>query len=274
MHTLTVDEIQHGHSLVASNNSASDDNPDGPNYLLAIPGTVSGGSFSAARGYNKADPDTVLGAGSVGASGGGQPHENRQPYVAINQIICAESGSPDEPYLGIIKAYAGSTAPSGWAFCDGSLLPVVTNQALFSLLGTIYGGNGMTTFALPDLRARVALGAQTKDDSNLGEFGGLNSVALTPAMLGGHTHSLSISNQLGSIATPVEGAVLAAPWAEIGNPKVATAVLAYIPNAPTLFALNPKTIGAVGSGNIHNNMQPYLGLNYIICITGVVPPRS
>ena len=160
-----------------------------------------------------------------------------------------------DPLLGMIVLFAGNFAPRGWAFCNGQLLSIAQNTALFSILGTTYGGDGRTTFALPDLRGRVPLhaGASTGpglSHRELGERGGSESVALTGAQLPPHQHTLQ-----------------AAPEAN-GDP--AGGILA----AATDEKRGQTVTGVAGGGQPHDNMQPYLGLNYIIALQGIFPSRD
>jgi microcystin-dependent protein len=141
-----------------------------------------------------------LATGNTGSTGGNQSFDNRQPYAPHNYIIALQGIFPsqnlsNESFLGAVEEFAGSFAPRGWALCDGRLLPINQNQALFSLLGTTYGGNGTTTFALPDLRGRIPVGTGTgpgMTSITLGEKGGQENVTLTTANLPAHNHTTSI----------------------------------------------------------------------------------
>lgn len=168
-----------------------------------------------------------------------------------------------DPFVGEIRLFGFNFAPRGWAFCDGSLLAIAQNTALFSLLGTMYGGDGRTTFGLPDLRGRVPLGfgqgpgltARTQ-----GESAGSETVTLTPPQLPPHGHT-----------------VAAASTATTKNP--AGAVPAFTAGgtsygaAPDL-SMSPAMIGGGGTSQPHPNMQPYLALNWCIALTGIFPPRN
>jgi microcystin-dependent protein len=165
-----------------------------------------------------------------------------------------------EPFLGSIVLFAGNFAPRGWAFCDGQLLPIAQNQALFSLLGTTYGGNGQTTFALPDLRGRAPVHeGQGPGLQNyaLGESAGEETVTLSAAQLPPHTHSQPATNGQQTTnrpnnALPARGGVYA--------------------NESDGSALHPTS--SVGSGQPHDNRPPYLTLNYIISLDGIYPSRN
>ena len=165
-----------------------------------------------------------------------------------------------EPFLGEIRLVAFSFAPRGWAFCAGQLLPINQNQALFSLLGTSYGGDGRTTFALPDLRGRVPIGAgqgTAGSTYELGSSGGQETVKLKASQLPAHSHQVRASSG-GSTAKNPSDRVPAA-----GGAYAAT------PNAK----MNAAMIGNSGGGQAHDNRQPYLGLNYIIALQGIFPSR-
>ncbi|MEW5848834.1 MAG: tail fiber protein [Myxococcota bacterium] len=168
-----------------------------------------------------------------------------------------------EGYIGEIRLFAGNFAPQSWAFCMGQILPIAQNTALFSILGTTYGGNGQTTFALPDLRGRTAIGAGQGaglSDYNLGQLGGAESVTLLTSELPAHTHQVSASSQAAAAAEPTN-AFLAAAGSNVYS------------NTPNT-TMNAAMVGVTGSSQPHNNMPPYLALNYIICMFGIYPSRN
>lgn len=169
-----------------------------------------------------------------------------------------------DPYIGEIRIFAGNFAPAGWNFCDGAMLPISQFQALFALIGTTYGGDGQQTFALPDLRGRVPVHqGQGPGLSNrvIGESGGTESVTLTVAQIPAHNHSLRATSALSSGAAGA-GGVLAA-----------TAVNMYGTAAPAT-PMATQAVGAQGGSQPHNNMAPFLGINYIIALFGVFPSQS
>lgn len=174
--------------------------------------------------------------------------------------------SAQDAYLGEIRLVSFSFAPKGWASCNGQLLNISQNSALFSLLGTTYGGDGTTTFALPDMRGRMAIGAgQGSGLSNraLGESGGEETHTLTVNELPSHSHSLSADSTVGTSATP-KGSYMA---------KNAAGIPSYgsNPNAN----MNSGAIGTTGGSQGFNVMQPYLTLHYIIALQGIFPsPNS
>ena len=176
-----------------------------------------------------------------------------------------------DEYLAMIKLFAGNFAPKSWAFCDGRLLAINTNQALFSLLGTTYGGDGITTFALPDLRNRVPVGTAL-GGSGLGQVGGTKNVTLTVQNLPMHNHLQYADSSIADINVPVNGASVAS---EVQPATPPVQFKSFAPSSSTpIVPLNTATIGNTGGNAPHNNMQPYLGLNYIICISGLYPSRQ
>lgn len=172
-----------------------------------------------------------------------------------------------DPFVGEVTLFAGNFAPRGWAFCAGQLLPISQNTALFSLLGTNYGGDGRTTFGLPDLRGRSPLhvgagqgpGLQAH---SLGEMAGEDGVTLTTAQIPAHTHSLQASTAA-SVSSPSSTVNLAASSA--GN---------VYRDATNPVAMSQTVVSSNGGGLPHNNRQPYLSLNFIIALQGIFPPRA
>ncbi len=173
-----------------------------------------------------------------------------------------------EPFLGEIKAFGFNFPPNGWAQCNGQVMPISQNTALFSLLGTMYGGDGVTTFALPDLRGRVGVHAgQGAGLSNYsqGEVAGTESVTLTVGQLPVHSHNLVASTSSGNTADP-SGAFLA---------KEATGVTAIYGNGVAGNAtLAAGSVTGGGGGQPHSNLQPFLVLNFCIALNGIFPSRN
>ena len=169
-----------------------------------------------------------------------------------------------DPFVAEIRIFAGNFAPRGWAFCNGQVMPIAQNTALFSLLGTTYGGNGQNTFALPDLQGRFPMmpgqgpGLSLRD---LGDQGRSATVTLLPSEIPKHGHALQ-ATAAGTPGTP-SGAVIAAAT---GGPLVYGA-----PGDPVPMA--DPTLGAAGSNQPHPNRQPYLALSFIIALQGIYPPR-
>ena len=174
------------------------------------------------------------------------------------------------PFLAEIRIFAGNFAPRGWAQCDGQLLPISQNTALFSLLGTTYGGNGTTTFALPDLQGRAPMHAGQGpglSQRDLGEAAGEQYVTLLQTEIPVHSHTAQALAAKATLNSPA-----GATWAQqqIGRQPLP----AYSTNAGTAPAMSPQAVGVTGGSQPHNNLMPYLGLTFIIALQGVYPARS
>ena len=170
-----------------------------------------------------------------------------------------------EPFVGEIRMFAGTFNPRGWAFCDGQLLAINQNDALFSLLGTIYGGDGRTTFGLPDLRGRIPIHAGQGlglPDYNQGQKSGQERVTLTVAELPAHAHA-SASSTTATEDSP-EGKLL-------GN---TSSTFIYRGGDPGEFAMQAGSIGDAGSSQSHTNLMPFLCVNFIIALFGIYPSRQ
>ncbi len=177
-----------------------------------------------------------------------------------------------DAYIGEIRLFPFDWAPEGWLPCDGRTLPIQSNQALASLLGSQYGGDGRTNFNLPDLRGRVPVSqgvnpkAANPVNYAVGSYGGLESVALTAAQVPPHTHGVNAVN-----AAATTGAVVTASNVLLAQPPAAHAL--YAPSGTTTVALAADSVSQEGAGAAHNNMQPSLVLNFCICTAGLYPPR-
>ncbi len=171
-----------------------------------------------------------------------------------------------EPFVGEIRMFAGSFAPRGWAFCDGQLLAVMQNDALFSLLGTIYGGDGRTTFGLPDMRGRIPVHAGSGpglSTRKLGAKGGAEQVTLATTNLPAHSHQIKASADAGSRNNP-EGKFQGA------SPNVTV----FRPNETPNVAFDAASITNVGGSGDHTNLMPFLCVNFIIALIGTYPSRQ
>lgn len=168
-----------------------------------------------------------------------------------------------EPFLGEIKLLPWNWAPKGWALCQGQLLPINQNTALFSLLGTQFGGNGVTNFALPDLRSRVPI--HRSSAYTMGESGGTEAVTLLLSQLPGHSHALEATSNPGQLAAPF-GNILAEA-APTSDPR-------YASDSSNLVTMNPASIQMTGGSQPHDNVQPYLVLSYCIATQGIFPSRN
>lgn len=164
-----------------------------------------------------------------------------------------------EPFLSEIRIFSFNFPPKGWAFCNGQLLPINQNQALFALLGTTYGGNGQTTFALPNLRGQVPI--HSGNGHTLGETAGESSHTVTQQEMPTHQHLLTASTTDGNTPTPTGNFLGGVP--------------AKIYSDPTnLTALSPSSVSNVGGSQPHNNMMPYLVLNFCIALQGIFPSQN
>jgi microcystin-dependent protein len=161
-----------------------------------------------------------------------------------------------EPFLSEIRIMSFNFAPKGWAMCNGQLLPINQNQALFSLLGTTFGGNGQTNFALPDLRGCVPI--HVGNGNTLGQKAGTTSVTINIQQLPTHTHPLNALDTSGTLGNP-KGNLLA----QVAN--------AYTAVGGNLTTLSPPTVSNVGGNQAHNNMQPFLTLTFCIALQGIFP---
>lgn len=165
-----------------------------------------------------------------------------------------------EPFLSEIRIFSFNFAPKGWALCNGQFLPINQNQALFSLLGTTYGGNGQTTFALPNLQGRTPI--HEGSGHTLGEQGGEQAHTLTVAETPTHTHTLNGSSNAGTL-------IVAA-----GNLPGTSPSQMYQAPDNNLGAMNPASIPNAGGSQAHLNMQPFLTLNFAIALQGIFPSRN
>ena len=170
-----------------------------------------------------------------------------------------------EPFVGEIRMFAGTFAPRGWAYCDGQLLSISQNDALFSLFGTIYGGDGRTTFGLPDLRGRIPVHAGQGpglSDRRLGAKGGAETVALTTNQLASHSHAVKGTNDSANSTDP--GSRL---------PAGSTTINLFVSTAPTVN-FNAAAIPSVGGNGAHTNLMPFLCIHFIVALVGIYPSRT
>jgi microcystin-dependent protein len=163
------------------------------------------------------------------------------------------------PFIGEIRMFAGNFAPAGWAFCNGALMPIDQNDTLFNLIGTTYGGDGQTTFALPNLQSRLPV--HVGPGFALAQTGGAESVTLTTSQIPAHSHVPQCSSNAGSQAGPGNGV-----WAVAGSNL-------YSDVAPTL-AMAATAIGSSGGSQPHDNMNPFLVVNFILSLFGIFPSQT
>lgn len=170
-----------------------------------------------------------------------------------------------QPYVGEVRMFAGNFAPAGWMFCDGSLLPISENETLFQLIGTTYGGDGQSTFALPNLQSRVPIHMGTSPEGityQLAETGGTETVTLSVQQIPSHNHPEIATLNPGTSQNPT-GNILARPTSTRPN------LLAYNSDSPV--SMNAAAVSPTGGSQPHENCQPFLGINHIISLFGIFP---
>ena len=166
-----------------------------------------------------------------------------------------------QPYVGEIRMFAGNFAPAGWMFCEGQLLPISEYETLFNLIGTTYGGDGQSTFALPDLRGRIPL--HFGNGFTLAETGGAEEITLTVSQIPAHSHPMLGSTTLATDPNPNPTNVLA----------TTSQIEIYFSDVPD-SSLNNQSIGSTGGSQPHNNFQPYLCVDFIISLFGIFPSQT
>ena len=167
-----------------------------------------------------------------------------------------------QPYVGEIRIFAGNFAPAGWQFCDGTLLPISENETLFNLIGTTYGGDGQSTFGVPDLRGRLAV--HQGGGFTLAETGGAEQLTLTTQQIPSHGHGLLATANFATAATPQGNAPAAASVVNVD---------AYGTDQPQT-TVGAGSIGATGGSQPHTNFQPYLCVNFILSLFGIFPSQT
>lgn len=176
-------------------------------------------------------------------------------------------------FLGQIKMVGFTFAPRGFAFCSGQILSIAQNTALFSLLGTTYGGNGQTTFALPDLRGRTPVGSASSVGGwqppvvTLGELAGTETVTLIQSNLPPHTHTANASTAAGNNRIPSNRSYAT-------STNTAAPIALYAPATGPLVSMAPQSVSGAGSNQPHQNMQPYTAINFCIALVGIFPSRN
>lgn len=259
-HSLTVAELpNHGHVPQGSQSYANTGRPDAGVWANQV----------ADDGYSTFTPNVTMHPSAIGESGGNQGHENMSPYQVVNFCVAAQTATPDtnNAYIGEIRVFGGNTAPEGWLQCNGQLLAIQGYQTLFSLLGIWYGGNGTTNFAVPNLQASVPLGVGQGPGLTshlIGESGGSATVTLEGGEMASHSHTANADNTNGGVTDPTN-----AVWAVQGR----SIPPAYF-SGPADAAMNPEAIGLTGGDQPHNNLPPYLVLNYCIAYQGVYPSQG
>lgn len=251
---LTAAQVSHRHDLRGTSGAASSASVKG---LLP--------AKAAVNAYQTSPAEMEMSRKAVSEVGGNQPHNNMQPFICLNFIInIGGYDGNDDGIIGEVRIFAFGFAPSDWMSCEGQIISISQETALYSILGVVFGGNGSTNFALPDLRARVPVddGAGIGLTNRvLGARGGESVVTLTPNHLPGHSHVVKAAG-----AAEADSAIPA----NNGFGKAAGLYAA----AENLVEFNSGAVGVTGGNSPHNNMQPSLALNYCICMRGMYPTRG
>jgi microcystin-dependent protein len=268
----------HSHPFNAVNSQATSASPEGNQPARAWQAKAHTDTVVSFYSNHPGNACTALAPNAITANGSGQPHNNLQPYLVLNfciatQGILPSGGAPvRQPFCGELAICAFANPPAGWALCQGQLLSVMENQELYSLIGPIYGGDGVRNFALPDLRGRVPLNV-SGENFTLGQMSGQEVHALSAAEMPSHSHALladATSTSVGSTASPA--AVLGQSLGAVvpGN----TPFTADLYNtAPANARLAGQSLGVTGGGQPHPNMMPSLALNFCINLKGPYPSQ-
>jgi microcystin-dependent protein len=272
--TVTLTESQmpsHGHSFNAVSDQAISAGPAGGQLARAWVAQAKTDNVANFYSANPGNAETALAPNAVLPNGAGRPHNNLQPFLTLNFCIATQGvmpssgAAPGAPLLGEIAICAFGSPPPGWALCDGQLLQIAENQALFSLLGLNYGGDGMRAFGLPDLRGRVPSGFGGSD--SIGEFGGQEAHALTDTEMPSHDHALMADaiSTTGIGNTPSAEAVLGRSSGVVVPPNTPFTAELYSTGAANAV-LGAASIGNSGGSQAHENRMPSLAVSFCINI--------
>ena len=182
-----------------------------------------------------------------------------------------------EPMIGEIRMFAGNFAPKNWALCNGQLLAISSNTALFSILGTYYGGNGTSTFALPNLQGRTPLGVGQGPgltQRDLGELGGVEQSSILITEMPGHTHTVGLTGNSDFSKTAATSPANAAWGSTDPNANPTVNLYASGAGAPNVATMGASPSGVAGGSTAHNNIQPSLAITFIVCLYGIFPARN
>jgi microcystin-dependent protein len=257
--TLTTAQIPaHTHPMYGTSTTATQTTPSLTNIL--------GQSGSRPVIYQSSVPGPQqMSSQAIGYTGDNSSHNNVQPFLCVNFVIAALALiGPPPPYLGEIRVFPFNFMPMGWLPCVGTTLKISQNTALFHLLGTMYGGDGQTTFNLPDLRGAVPMGSGDgpgRTPRSPGATGGAATVTLLQNGLPTHLHSLASLGMAANATSP-----------QANTFAQAVGATPYIAPVGTLTSINDSGIGSAGGGGPHNNLQPFLAMNFGIAVTGSYPP--
>ena len=177
--------------------------------------------------------------------------------------------------IGEIRMFAGNFAPEGWAFCNGAVLNIADNEVLFTLIGTTYGGDGQNTFALPDFRGRAPISVSNNSyATQIGETGGTETVTLTVNQMPAHNHAMQVANTPGTTNTP-SNTVMPARGSDLVFPG-ATKQIKTFADAGTgnKITVDAQSVSTAGGSQPHDNVKPYVCINYIICLVGIYPSQN
>ena len=177
--------------------------------------------------------------------------------------------------IGEIRMFAGNFAPEGWAFCDGRVLNIADNDVLFALIGTTYGGDGQTTFALPDFRGRAPISVNNNSyATQIGETGGTETVTLTVSQIPAHNHAMQVANTSGTTNTPSKD-VMPAKGANLVFPGATKQIRTFADAGTGNKVTAPvQSVSTAGGSQPHDNVKPYVCINYIICLQGIFPTQN
>ncbi len=287
--TLDIPNMpMHNHSVRAKSGKGTQTLHGNNDYFAIFTNSQDTSKVVEAYAPQGSNDNTVsLNKDTIGPAGDSQPHENKMPYLTINYCIATDgiypprkgtvNGTYVESYSGEIKLWSGYFPPRGWAFCQGQLLPIAGNGALYSLLGTQYGGDGKTTFALPDLRGRAMVGAERGSSKStreylVGQKGGAEAVTLRVNEMPEHNHEFMVSTHSATTPYPHDTTynMLAAMNYQDGD----DAALYYLPDTDDTEKMKgfaSDILEENGSNIPHDNMMPFISLQYIICIDGEYP---
>jgi microcystin-dependent protein len=259
-HVLTLDQMpSHSHAARCAGVPGDDPSPSGRAW----------GVQSAALAYSDDTPGVSLSAAAVSSKGSGVAHDNMPPFLTLHFCIALDGeGTSNEapatqPFAGEIRMFPYDFAPPfGWAFCDGGVLNVADNSGLFRMIGAAYGGDGHTTYGLPDLQGRAPMHPGRGPGLSaraLGDAGGVQAVTLTAAHMPAHNHDVRVRTAVGTAGAPA-GNVFAAASAR--------ALSAGYASQPPTASMSPMAVGATEGGVAHNNMAPYLPISFCISLNG------